>query len=139
MGFELTTLVVIGTDCTGGCKFNYYMITTTTALQQDGDVIKSSIYILQTFTNLKYLLKYRTKKNVKTFWAIGKLSLKLSYQNWLEFWLLELNKIYYHTDDNEIPKIFVLNNNNVNLKIIKLIFPLLSCIRHFSKGVLLPA
>ena len=22
-GFELTTLVVIGTDCTGSCKYNY--------------------------------------------------------------------------------------------------------------------
>jgi len=30
-GMELTTLVVIGTDCTGCCKSNYYMITTTTA------------------------------------------------------------------------------------------------------------
>jgi hypothetical protein len=29
-GFELTTLVAIGTDCTGSCKFSYYMITTTT-------------------------------------------------------------------------------------------------------------
>ena len=26
-GFELTTLVVIGTDCTGSCKSNYYPIT----------------------------------------------------------------------------------------------------------------
>ena len=29
MGFELLTLVVIGTDCTGSCKSNYYTITTT--------------------------------------------------------------------------------------------------------------
>ena len=29
-GFELTTLVVIGSDCTGSCKSNYHMITTTT-------------------------------------------------------------------------------------------------------------
>jgi hypothetical protein len=28
--FELTTLVVIGTDCIGSCKSNYYAITTTT-------------------------------------------------------------------------------------------------------------
>ena len=27
-GFELTTLVVIGTDCTGSCKSNYHTITT---------------------------------------------------------------------------------------------------------------
>jgi hypothetical protein len=29
-GFELTTLVVIGTDCIGSCKSNYHTITTTT-------------------------------------------------------------------------------------------------------------
>ena len=29
-GFELTTLVVIGTDCTGSCKSNYNTIMTTT-------------------------------------------------------------------------------------------------------------
>ena len=29
-GSELTTLVVIGTDCTGSCKSNYHLITTTT-------------------------------------------------------------------------------------------------------------
>jgi hypothetical protein len=28
--FELTTLVVIGTDCTDSCKPNYHMITTMT-------------------------------------------------------------------------------------------------------------
>jgi len=31
MGFKLTTLVVIDTDYTGSCKFNYHTITTTTA------------------------------------------------------------------------------------------------------------
>ena len=30
-GFKLTTLVVIGTDCTGSCKSNYHTITTTMA------------------------------------------------------------------------------------------------------------
>jgi len=30
-GFELTMLVVIGTDCIGSCKFNYHTFTTTTA------------------------------------------------------------------------------------------------------------
>jgi hypothetical protein len=28
MGFELTTLVVIGTDCIGNCKSNYHTIMT---------------------------------------------------------------------------------------------------------------
>jgi len=31
MGFKLTTLVVIDTDCTGSCKSNYHMITIMTA------------------------------------------------------------------------------------------------------------
>jgi len=30
-GFELTTLVVVGTDCIDSCKFNYHAITTTMA------------------------------------------------------------------------------------------------------------
>ena len=30
IGFELTTSVVIGTDCMGSCKNNYYTIKTTT-------------------------------------------------------------------------------------------------------------
>ena len=34
---ELTTLVVIGTDCTGSYKSNYHMITTTTAPYQPID------------------------------------------------------------------------------------------------------
>ena len=34
-GFELTTLVMIGTGCTGIRKSNYHTITTTTALQYD--------------------------------------------------------------------------------------------------------
>jgi hypothetical protein len=29
-GFELTTLVVLGTDCIGCCKSKYYTIKTTT-------------------------------------------------------------------------------------------------------------
>jgi hypothetical protein len=33
VGFELTTLVVIGTDCLGSCKSNYHTITTTMATQ----------------------------------------------------------------------------------------------------------
>ena len=31
LGFELMTLMVIGTDYIGSCKSNYHMITTTTA------------------------------------------------------------------------------------------------------------
>jgi hypothetical protein len=31
-GFKLTTLVVIGSDCTGSYKFNYHAITVTTSM-----------------------------------------------------------------------------------------------------------
>jgi hypothetical protein len=36
-GFELTTLGLIGTDCTGGCKSNYHTITATMAPQMKED------------------------------------------------------------------------------------------------------
>jgi hypothetical protein len=62
-GFELTTLVVIGTDCIGCCKANYYAITATTvpqsfyerwlwmAIRSDrrllyGDILHSSIIMM---------------------------------------------------------------------------------------------
>ena len=51
-GFELTTLVVIGTDCIGSYTFNYLMITTTMALEDKSSTfttkysIKSSTFCL---------------------------------------------------------------------------------------------
>ena len=36
-GFTLTTLVVIGTDCTGSCKSNYYTIMTKTVPVNKGN------------------------------------------------------------------------------------------------------
>ena len=50
--FELTTLVVIGTDCIGNCKSNYYTITTTTALKKI-----CAAYIIM-----------RTTSKVQVFW-----------------------------------------------------------------------
>ena len=38
-GFELTTLVIICTDCTGSCKSNYHTITTTTATCNNSSAI----------------------------------------------------------------------------------------------------
>jgi len=38
-GFELTPLVVIGTNCIGSCKSNYHTMTTTTASIQFTDYI----------------------------------------------------------------------------------------------------
>ena len=39
MGFALTTLVVIGTDCIGSCKSNYLMITATRTNRWDGSMV----------------------------------------------------------------------------------------------------
>ena len=58
-GIQLTTLVVIGTDCTGSCESNYHMITTTTApglihvypTTYDGPQEKGSKSINSRFTN----------------------------------------------------------------------------------------
>ena len=45
-GFELTMLVVIGTDCIGSCKSNYHMITTMKAPQQTKiKVIKCLLHV----------------------------------------------------------------------------------------------
>jgi hypothetical protein len=44
VGFELTTLVVISTDCIGSCKSNYHTITTMTS--------PSNLYVL---TNSRFL------------------------------------------------------------------------------------
>ena len=43
MGFELSTLVVIGTDCTGSYKSNYHTITTTTVTKQQN--LEMQIYL----------------------------------------------------------------------------------------------
>ena len=43
--FELTTLVVICTDCIGSCKFSYHMITTKTAPDNVEEYISYVDYI----------------------------------------------------------------------------------------------
>ena len=58
MEFELTTLVVIGTDCIGSCKSNYHTMTTTT----------TPIW----YKVIKFHICFNTDKtvdfNVKRFW-----------------------------------------------------------------------
>jgi hypothetical protein len=45
--FELTTSVVIGTDCIGSCKSNYHMITAMMAPKVfEWDVIKMNLYYI---------------------------------------------------------------------------------------------
>jgi len=67
MVFELTTLVVIDTDCIGGYKSNYHTITNTTPLSLfDGIIlhnIKSSTF-LQEITVYDSLLSYSKCKQI---------------------------------------------------------------------------
>ena len=46
--FELSTLVVIGTDCLGSCKFNYYTITTMMA----PDNFEDYTLIIEIYSNI---------------------------------------------------------------------------------------
>ena len=39
-GYELTTSVVIDTDCTSSCNFNYHTITPMTLTMQKKEIIK---------------------------------------------------------------------------------------------------
>ena len=66
-GFELSALVVIGTDCIGSCKSNYHAITTTTAPLQ-----------------FRKLLHHYERKNrkfctVKKSWEQRQTSIPLAY------------------------------------------------------------
>jgi len=74
-GFEVTTLVVIGTDCTGSCKSNYHMITTTTTppymiqIQDKNcvvDVCLAGFHLLQTNSHF-------FQKQMKCHYLIGQL------------------------------------------------------------------
>jgi hypothetical protein len=55
MGLELTSLVVISTDCTGSCKSNYHTITTTTAPNNLAYYFLYSIqhYVIQFVSDLR--------------------------------------------------------------------------------------
>ena len=45
-GFERTTLVVIGTDCTGSFKSNYHTITTTTTSKKSSTLLGAALLLL---------------------------------------------------------------------------------------------
>ena len=60
MRLELTTLVVIGTDCTGSCKSNYHTITPT---------MISIINIKINFT-LQYLIDINFYANISNYVTI---------------------------------------------------------------------
>ena len=62
-GFELTTLVVIATDCTGSCKSNYHTITKTTA--PVSVCVKKNIKIKQTKAHTQRQKKHINKQTKK--------------------------------------------------------------------------
>ena len=56
-GFELTTLMVIGIDCTGSCKSNYHTITTTTTPYIDNLFLQNKFFTSREYCyhhNLEY-------------------------------------------------------------------------------------
>ena len=57
-GFELTTLVVISTDCIGSCKSNYHTVTTTTT----PEVFTCCVFNNLTFTHCRF------DSNIKCFY-----------------------------------------------------------------------
>ena len=61
-GFELTMLLVIGTDCTGSCKSNYHMITTMTT---PCIIIENCTYLLIHITGTGTLYMILCLKNKK--------------------------------------------------------------------------
>jgi hypothetical protein len=64
-GFELTTFVVMGTDCTGSCKSNYHMITATTAPINLGcHAIRVSL-CRDSQNNLDFLLNSKILNNIE--------------------------------------------------------------------------
>jgi hypothetical protein len=64
--FEITTLVVIGTDCTGGCKSNFHTITSMMAPQID----------------MKYVYKYKLEVMIIMFTYCTKIYMTSKRNMW---------------------------------------------------------
>jgi hypothetical protein len=60
LGFELTTLVVIGTDCTDSCKFNYHTTTTAPIME-----VITLIDITEVHLFIYIFFCYRTRREDK--------------------------------------------------------------------------
>ena len=64
-GFELSTLLMIGTDSTGSCKFNHHTITTTTCGLGGGllifnDPVRDGRSTRNAIIKMTHILKYIT-------------------------------------------------------------------------------
>ena len=70
VGFELTRLVVIGTDCIGSCKSNYDMIMTTTApvLLCDEWTLLINLPIVTNKSYFYFLLSKKKFVNINSFY-----------------------------------------------------------------------
>ena len=77
LGFELTKLVVIGTDCISSYKSNYYTITTTKAPCIGKTIIRNISNTLILTMLFGRLNKCMTDFTVYTIWFISKYSLHL--------------------------------------------------------------
>jgi hypothetical protein len=76
MGFELTTLVVISTDCIGSCKSNYHTIPTTTA-----PTIYVHVYCHKVFSLCCTSFRYGLK-NQPLFVAYVVITIRSFLQSW---------------------------------------------------------
>jgi hypothetical protein len=56
---KITTLVVIGADCTVSCKSNHHTITTTTALSKQGLSTKGIRKYFGSHNFVSYIIRYR--------------------------------------------------------------------------------
>ena len=84
-GFELRTLVVIGTNCTGSCKSNYHTITITTASY------KSSYNL-----HLLHFLYTCTWCNIiKLHWPDVEFQTLNKYISELQWWYICVRKLYF--------------------------------------------
>jgi hypothetical protein len=112
--FELTMLLVIGTDCIGSWKSNYHTITTTTARRQEKIIIKpkTSILFVTKLPDCKRIVglsRHRTIATVSYF-----------YELVLWFWIRNgypwSNKFALFVRKRFLEVNFRNRNNNFNIK-----------------------
>ena len=90
--FELTTSVVIGTDCIGSCKSNYHTITTTTAICHCFMTMLS--WLRKHYSFLVVTTKTHGDRNNGFFYKFTKhIALKTSGSEYL-FWFFGVNYVF---------------------------------------------
>ena len=105
-GFELTTLQVIGTDCTGSCNSNYHTITTTT-----GPSKLDTLKIIQYVINAMPLFNLQRKK-------ISLFMFLCTYIVWYA------NPSRNYTTETSTPNLIKIRSSHI---LIFIAWPLLSC------------